>query len=233
MTEVDSVRLLASEYNLEYVDLDRFPIDASAASVLPVQIARQHRVVPVARKFGAPVIAISDPGDIVAIDTLRTSIGREFISVVAAADQIDACLDRVYGNGSQAPPAATNGLGAAPVPGLEGLEGLEGLGGLEDLGGLESLDDADDFPGLDLASTIESPPATADHADPLAVALGDALTRPATQPAPASPRLVRRGAILDRPRSGGPRSWSDLRRRRDVHRRPRRGCGSGVRTCRW
>ncbi len=178
MTEVDSVRLLASEYNLEYVDLDRFPIDTSAASVLPAQIARQHRVVPVARKFGAPVIAISDPGDIVAIDTLRTSIGREFISVVASAGQIDACLDRVYGNGSQAPPVTQNGAVAAPVP------GLEGIGGLEDLG------DTDDIKGLDLSSMLEAPPAPTDHADPLAVALDDALTRPATPPVtpPPAPR---------------------------------------------
>jgi type IV pilus assembly protein PilB len=181
VTEVDSVRLLASEYNLEYVDLDHFPIDTSAASVLPVQIARQHRVVPVARKFGAPVIAISDPGDVVAIDTLRTSIGREFISVVAAAGQIEACLDRVYGNGSQAPPAAHNGSAPAPVPGLEGFESLDGLGGI---GG------DDDIRGLDLGSMLEPPQGPSDHADPLAVALDDALTRPASQPAmpPAAPR---------------------------------------------
>ncbi len=122
VTEVDSVRLLASEYNLEFVDLDRFPIDTSVASVLPAQIARQHRVVPVARKFGAPVIAISDPGDVVAIDTLRTSIGREFISVVAAGPQIDATLDRVYGTGTDAGPAVHNGSGATHVPGLEGFD---------------------------------------------------------------------------------------------------------------
>ncbi len=166
MTEVDSVRLLASEYNLEFVDLDRFPIDSSAASVLPVQIARQHHVVPVARKFGAPVIAISDPGDIVAIDTLRTSIGREFISVVAAAGQIDACLDRVYGNGSQAPPTSQNGAAAASVPGLEGIQ---------------RLDDVDDIQGLDLGS-LDAPTGPTDHADPLAVAL-----RRRAHPSPRSP----------------------------------------------
>jgi type IV pilus assembly protein PilB len=148
VTEVDSVRLLASEYNLEFVDLDRFPIDTSVASVLSPQIARQHRVVPVARKFGAPVIAISDPGDVVAIDTLRTSIGREFISVVAAGPQIDATLDRVYGTGTEGPPATHNGAATTHVPGLE---------------------------GFDLETAIDTSSAGG-RADPLAVALGDALT---------------------------------------------------------
>jgi type IV pilus assembly protein PilB len=201
VTEVDSVRLLASEYNLEYVDLDRFPIDTSAASVLPVQIARQHRVVPVARKFGAPVIAISDPGDVVAIDTLRTSIGREFISVVAAAAQIDACLDRVYGTGSQAPQATHNGSASASVPGLEGLESLDRLGVIAD----------DDIGGIALGSMLDTPPGPTDHADPLAVALDDALTRPASQPATPSAETTPTPALHDTapPAPAPPRSSED------------------------
>ena len=176
---------------------------------------------PVARKFGAPVIAISDPGDIVAIDTLRTSIGREFISVVAAAEQIDACLDRVYGNGSQAPAVSHNGSSAAPVPGLEGLEQLGGL------------DDIDDIGGLDLGSMLETPSGPTDHADPLAVALGDALTRPAPHaPLPApSPREVFDAA----PATGHDQAppARHFRRRRDDDGRPRRGRRRGVRAFRW
>ena len=166
--------MLASEYNLEFVDLDRFPIDISAASVLPAQIARQHRVVPVARKFGAPVIAISDPSDIVAIDTLRTSIGREFISVVASAPQIEACLERVYGDAAsvQAVPAAPV---AAPDPSLDNL----GLG-----------------------PTVEEAPAT-DHSDPLSVALGDALTWP-TGSVPAQPAAPREPEVAPPPASAAP-----------------------------
>jgi type IV pilus assembly protein PilB len=109
-------------------------------------------VVPVARKFGAPVIAISDPGDIVAIDTLRTSIGREFISVVASSSQIEACLDRVYGNGGESAATLQPAPTAAP---------------------LQSPEDLDEF---GLGPELEAPVPATDHADPLAVALGDALT---------------------------------------------------------
>src|ERR1700722_16188230 len=174
VTEVDSFRLLASEYNLEFVDPDRFPIDTSVASVLSPQIARQHRVVPVARKFGAPVIAISDPGDIVAIDTLRTSIGREFISVVASASQIEACLDRVYANGvAPAPPAQPSPV-AIPATGLEDLDELD----------------------FDLGPVVEPAPPPTDHTDPLAVALGNALTRP--PPAVSAPQPPRESADAGR-----------------------------------
>ena len=117
MSDVDAVRLLASEYNLEFVDLDRYNVDPSAAGVLSAKVARKHHVVPIGRKFGAPVIAISNPGDVMAMDTLRATIGREFISVVAVGDQIDTCLDRIYSVGDGVPTnggaVSSNGHGAA------------------------------------------------------------------------------------------------------------------------
>ncbi|HUY20930.1 MAG TPA: ATPase, T2SS/T4P/T4SS family [Acidimicrobiales bacterium] len=97
MSNADAVRMLADEHHLEFVDLDRFNVDASASSVIPVAVARRHHVVPIGRKFGAPVVAMSNPADVMAMDVLRAVIGREFVAVVASDDQIDACLSRIYG----------------------------------------------------------------------------------------------------------------------------------------
>ncbi len=128
MGDAAAGRLLASDHNLEFVDLDRYSIDASAARLLPVSVARHHHVVPIGRKFGAPVVAISDPTDVVALDTLRATMGREFVAVVAPEEQIEACLDRVYRTEGPSAPlgptgapdgagvSAANGAGAPPVP---------------------------------------------------------------------------------------------------------------------
>ena len=62
MRNVDDVRTLADEHHLEFVDLDRFNVDASVCSVIPLAVARRHHVVPIGRKFGAPVVAMSNPG---------------------------------------------------------------------------------------------------------------------------------------------------------------------------
>jgi len=117
MGNVDAVRLLADEHHLEFVDLDRFNVDASVSTVLPVAVARRHHVVPIGRKFGAPVVALSNPADVMAMDVLRAVIGREFVAVVASDEQIDSCLQRVYG----APPGRAEGArgepsGTAPSP---------------------------------------------------------------------------------------------------------------------
>jgi len=59
------------------------------------------------RRLGTPVIAVADPGDIVAMDDLRAALGREFFAVVARADQIERAVDPLYRPGASAEPAQT------------------------------------------------------------------------------------------------------------------------------
>ena len=125
MGDAAAGRLLASDHNLEFVDLDRYNIDTSAARLLPVTVARRHHVVPIGRKFGAPVVAITDPTDVVALDTLRATMGREFVTVVAADDQIEACLERVYRTD---PPAATTGSAPTEAPNVTTTSAANGAG---------------------------------------------------------------------------------------------------------
>src|SRR5579863_10242160 len=95
MSDVDAIRGMASERDLEFVDLDTYGVDPAAGEILPVDLAPRYHMVAVKRKFGTPVIATSDPDDLSAQDSVRASIGREFISVVAAPEQIDAYLDEL------------------------------------------------------------------------------------------------------------------------------------------
>ena len=99
---MDSIRWMASEHDLEFVDLATYGVDPAAGEIIPESLAREHHVVAIKRKFGTPVIATSDPDDISAQETVRATIGRDFISVVATDLQIDEYLDRLFGNGQAA-----------------------------------------------------------------------------------------------------------------------------------
>jgi type IV pilus assembly protein PilB len=101
MADVDAVRHLASEHDLEFVDLDIYGVDPAASEILPVGLARQHHMVAIKRKFGTPVIAIADPDDDDGHDAIREAIGRDFISVVASEGQITDYLDRLFGPASE------------------------------------------------------------------------------------------------------------------------------------
>ena len=100
MSDAATLRMLASEYNVEYVDLNHFNTDKSMASLLSEDFARRHGVAPVGKKFGAPVIAVADPADVFMMDELKKAIDREFVTVVADREQIVAYQDSVYADGS-------------------------------------------------------------------------------------------------------------------------------------
>jgi hypothetical protein len=158
MGDAAAGRLLASDHNLEYVDLDRYNIDASAGRLLPVSVARRHHVVPIGRKFGAPVVAIADPNDVVALDTLRATMGREFVAVVAPDDQIEACLDRVYKTDLESTPTASASVGSSTAASGSAMNGMIAPAVPPPL--------EDDLSDLDPGSEIEAPAGELDQQDP-------------------------------------------------------------------
>jgi type IV pilus assembly protein PilB len=111
MSDVEATRYMAGEREVEFVDLDTYGVDPAAAAILPADLSRHHRVLAVKRKFGTPVIATADPDDLFALDSIRAVLGRDFISVVVAPDQMDRYLETMLdGN------AGPLGDGAAPAP---------------------------------------------------------------------------------------------------------------------
>ena len=94
--EVAEARALSKEVGLEYVDLDRYPLNAAAASLLPEQAARRHHALAVGWKYGTPVVAVARPDNVMAMDDVRTIVGRDIHAVVACQSQIDAYIDRMY-----------------------------------------------------------------------------------------------------------------------------------------
>jgi type IV pilus assembly protein PilB len=126
MTDIATAdaRRLADEYNLRYVDLTQTAIAPGAAQLLPEAVARQYCAVPIGRRLGTPVIALSQPGDLYAMDTLRVSLGREFVAVVARDDQIMRVIEKLYSEADDerraaetSPEPSWSGTGTIPEPG--------------------------------------------------------------------------------------------------------------------
>jgi type IV pilus assembly protein PilB len=115
MTDVEAIKHMASDRDLEFVDLDTYGVDPAAGSILPTDLSRYHHVVAVKRKFGTPVIATADPEDLFAQDSIRALLGRDFISVVAAPEQIDAYIEMMFGT-AKGSPADTRDKGGPDAP---------------------------------------------------------------------------------------------------------------------
>jgi type IV pilus assembly protein PilB len=114
--EIDEARTLAREVGLEYVDLDRYPLNAAAASLLTEQLARRHHALAVGWKYGTPVVAVAAPDNVLAMDDIRTVVGRDIHAVVACSSQIDAYIDRMYNQSGSGPVSARAVAPEAPAP---------------------------------------------------------------------------------------------------------------------
>jgi hypothetical protein len=57
------VRLVAAQRGLPFVDVRKIPVDPAAARLLPLELARDNRALPVGFSRGLPVVAVADPTD--------------------------------------------------------------------------------------------------------------------------------------------------------------------------
>jgi type IV pilus assembly protein PilB len=74
--------------DLPFVDLVECDIDLNAVGSVPEALARRHAVLPIGFDDHRLVVALSDPGNVIAIDDLRTVTGRELKLVLAEGQAI-------------------------------------------------------------------------------------------------------------------------------------------------
>ena len=96
MAPEDSARRLAAEHGLRFVDLSQAALAPGVATLVPEDVARQLHAVPIGRRLGTPVVAVSDPGNATAMEALRQSLGREFVAVVAGPEQVERAIAQLY-----------------------------------------------------------------------------------------------------------------------------------------
>lgn len=94
ITEDEFATVLADAYGLGTVDLLNHQIDPAAVALVPVALARRHRMLAIGIEDGELVVAVADPGDVLALDDVRASSGMPVRPVVADPDELMRVLDR-------------------------------------------------------------------------------------------------------------------------------------------
>ncbi|RMI13105.1 GspE/PulE family protein [Cellulomonas triticagri] len=94
LTEGQLVAALARQVGMSFVDLDEFQVDRSAVSMVPAALCRRYTVLPVGFQDGALVLATADPGNVVAVDDVRTVSGMTVLPIVATFENLTRAIDR-------------------------------------------------------------------------------------------------------------------------------------------
>jgi type IV pilus assembly protein PilB len=95
VTEVELTEASGDVYGISSVDLVGFPIDAAAVAAIPLPLVLRHRVLGIALTDDELVVAVSDPGDVVALDDIRAATSLAVRPVVVARSELRKVIDRL------------------------------------------------------------------------------------------------------------------------------------------
>jgi type IV pilus assembly protein PilB len=95
------VKALAQQVGLDFVDLSEYPVEATATTLLPEQLARRYRALPIAEHDGRLLVAMSDPANVYALDDIRSVTGRDVQPVVATAQDVEQAINKYAQLGDQ------------------------------------------------------------------------------------------------------------------------------------
>ncbi len=90
---------LASRYRLEFIELEKQPVDYALVQSLPVDMMLRNKFVPLQRENGHMYIAMADPSDLLLLDELKAQLRVQLKVKVATPSAIEAVLKK--GDASQ------------------------------------------------------------------------------------------------------------------------------------
>lgn len=93
----DVTQAKAAQFGAEVVHLASIKIEDDVIAIVPRDIAKKYRVIPVFKSDGKVAVAIADPSDLNTIDSLTHLLGAEIELRVASEPDIEAALAKYYG----------------------------------------------------------------------------------------------------------------------------------------
>ncbi|MBN2019439.1 MAG: Flp pilus assembly complex ATPase component TadA [Sedimentisphaerales bacterium] len=94
--EIDEETLtkaIAKQFGLKYADMNVNDIPADALKLIPEDLIRRHNVVPLGMENGRLKLAIADPMDLDALDTIRFRTNKELDFYVASPSKIKSFIN--------------------------------------------------------------------------------------------------------------------------------------------
>ncbi len=97
--EDETLKLLATELDMEFLDLKEFDVDRELLNQFPTSAVFRYEAIPLQRENGHARVAISDPFDLDAVDELSTLGGIRIQPVLACRNEILDLIKRNLGVG--------------------------------------------------------------------------------------------------------------------------------------
>ncbi len=96
LTEERLAHALSEQLGLPYIDLRVFPVNQAAVNLIPEEMARRLKVLPVDTRDGRLTLAMADPLDVFAADRVRKYTALQVEPAVASARELQEAIARYY-----------------------------------------------------------------------------------------------------------------------------------------
>lgn len=96
ITELQFAKARAQQANLPFVELLDYPVDPLAVALVNAGTCRRYDVLPIAIEGGRLVLAMVDPGNVVAIDDVREASRMRVAPVVAERSDLLSAITRYH-----------------------------------------------------------------------------------------------------------------------------------------
>jgi len=89
---------MAEHFGAELVDLKEVDFSDDLLACVPGVLVRRWRALPVSNAGRTLKVALADPSDLAAIESLHNTLHREVEICVADESQLDLFIERLYGS---------------------------------------------------------------------------------------------------------------------------------------
>lgn len=92
----DILKSLANQFGMEFISLSGHDIEQEVIDLVPGEVARRYKILPVYRTDSSITVAVSDPLDVETLDSLRYVLRCGVEGVVAIPEEIEVALNHYY-----------------------------------------------------------------------------------------------------------------------------------------
>jgi type IV pilus assembly protein PilB len=129
--KMDILKTLANQFGMETISLTGHDIPQEVIDLVPAEVARRYKIIPLFKQDSTITVALSDPLDVDTLDSLRYVLKTNVDGKVAPAEEIALAISHYYGRSTGAVSSMleeiTEGTVAMPLPGEKEIIG-EGEG---------------------------------------------------------------------------------------------------------
>lgn len=98
ITEDQLIRILQMQLGIDFIDLNKVKVDPTLVSLIPRNLAKQYRVVPVKLEKDTLYLAMEDPLNFMAIEAVKNASHKRVVPMIAYSSSMDRALSVFYEN---------------------------------------------------------------------------------------------------------------------------------------